>query len=84
MDEIRTLPCPTCGDSMIFQADQLQVAQRAPIFFCDACDAVLTLTEARTLRRASNADLERQPLGVQELVRVWQRSKRGMQTEVGC
>ena len=81
MDTVREMPCPECTRLTPLWVDDIRPGTVA---CCDFCDTILVVTEALTLKRATNGDLCTQTIAVQERVREWQRDIRDIPLDVYC
>ena len=81
MDNIRQVPCHTCGDLLSIDSHD---ERPGLIYPCHTCRCHLVLTPELTLAIASNADLEKCSIGVQEVGRLFQQRWSGMPLDVHC
>ena len=81
MDEIRKTPCPTCGNLLSIDPHD---ERPGLIFPCHTCRGHLVLTAELTFARATNADMEKRPIGEQEVGRLMERIWSGGQHSEYC
>jgi hypothetical protein len=81
MNTIREIPCPTCGDTKRIDPSDLRPGI---VFPCHPCRCHLVLTAELTFAHATNEDLEKRPIGEQEVGRLMERIWSGGQHSAYC
>ena len=81
VDDIRKTPCPGCGN--LFSIDARD-ERPGLIYPCHTCRCALVVTAELTLAIATNADLEKRPIGEQEAARLFARRWSGIPRDVHC
>jgi hypothetical protein len=81
MNDIRQVPCPGCGANLAIDSHD---ERPGLIWPCHTCQRHLVLTDAGALAIATNADLEKRPIGEQEVGRLFQQRWSGIPRDVHC
>lgn len=81
MNEIREIPCPTCGHLFSLDASDVRPGMIVP---CNTCRLHLVVTMELTLTHATNDAMGKRPIREQEVGRMMQRMWSGMPKDVYC